>query len=57
MAGATLKVQTRRKGTTKWSTSTITATVAANGSYSTTITIPAAISEYIRFTYGRTASR
>jgi kumamolisin len=56
MAGATLKLQTRAKGTTRWTTTTITATADATGSYSTTITLPSAVKEYIRFTYTGSSS-
>lgn len=51
MAGATLKVQTRLTGTTRWVSSGITVTVAANGTYSTPITFSTAVKEYIRFSY------
>jgi hypothetical protein len=51
MAGATLKLQTKLKGTTTWVASGITVTVAANGAYSTAVSFPSAVKEYLRLSY------
>jgi hypothetical protein len=51
MAGAVLTVQTKPSGTTTWVSSAITATVAADGTYSTSMTFGKAVKESIRFTY------
>lgn len=57
MAGATLTVQAKLKGGTTWKAFGKKATVAADGSYSVSITFPKAVKQSLRFSYAGSTTR